>query len=125
MSAVDLTIFHYPRCSKSRKALNFIEKQWTGYRVRLLTDIPPTAEEIRLLAQKLKLSIPELVNPSSDEFRKSLKGKNFSEHEWLKIFTENPLLMRRPLVVKGCRAVFAHPPERILELFDINQMHGA
>lgn len=117
MSTADLTIFHYPRCGKSRKALSFIEKHWPGYKVRLLTEAPPTADEIRLLAQKLKLSIPELVNPSSAEFRKSLRGKNFSEHEWLKIFTENPLLMRRPLVVKACRAVFADPPERIHELF--------
>ena len=58
----------------------------------------------------------ELVRKSEELYKTEYKGKDLTEKEWLTILAENPVLMERPIVTKGERAVVARPPEKVMEL---------
>jgi arsenate reductase len=49
-------------------------------------------------------------------FKEKYKNKNFSEAEWIQILAENPILIERPIIVKGEKAIIGRPPEKVLEL---------
>jgi arsenate reductase (glutaredoxin) len=116
MSAV--TIYHNPRCSKSRNTLALLEEHGVRPTIILYLETPPTAREIAGLLRKLGLTAAQLVRRGEEDYRASGLGKDSSEDEILAALARYPKLIERPIVVRGTRAVLGRPPENVLELLD-------
>ena len=68
------------------------------------------------ILKKLKLKPHELIRTKEQVYIDNFKGKIFSEEEWLQILQDNPILIERPIVINGDKAVIARPPEKVLEI---------
>ena len=112
-----ITIFHNPRCSKSREALNLLKEQGAVIEIKEYLKIPPTHDELKTLLAKLNCKATEIIRTKEDLFIAKYKNKNFSEEEWIQILSENPILIERPIIIKGNRAIIGRPPELVKQLF--------
>ena len=77
---------------------------------------PPTREELRSLVKRLGIKPEQLVRTGEDVFKREFKGRQMTDEQWLSAMSQNPILIERPIVVKGSRAVIGRPPEKVLEL---------
>jgi len=112
----DYTIYHNPRCSKSRNTLALLQASGVEPEIVLYLETPPTARQLRELIRKLGISAAELVRRGEEEFKSCGLGKESSEAELIEAMTSHPRLIERPIVVKGRRAVLGRPPENVLQL---------
>lgn len=111
-------IYHNPRCSKSRQALSLIkEKGYEPVVIEYLKEIP-TAKEFKTLLAKLNMKPEQLLRKGEKEYKEKLKNLNLSDEEWIHIMLENPVLIERPIVVKGNKGVVGRPIENVLELLE-------
>lgn len=111
---MSLTIFHNPRCSKSRQTLQLIEAAGVSPDIRLYLNEPPNAEEIMALINKLGLTSARELMRKGEEAYKSQNLKNeTNETVLIAAMAKNPKLIERPIVVKGQRAVLGRPPENV------------
>jgi arsenate reductase (glutaredoxin) len=111
-----MIIYHNPRCKKSRAGLNFLQDNGKDPEIRLyLTDVL-SAEELKRLIMKLHIPASELVRIQEEQYKKELKGRNFNDDEWIKIYLENPKLIRRPIIEDKYKAVIGDPVEAIQPL---------
>ena len=107
-----LVIYHNPRCTKSRETLALIEKKKPEIVEYLKT--PPSATELKMLLKKLGLSVQDIIRKKEPLFIE--KDKKLSDEKWIAILVKNPVLIERPIVVKGNKAVIGRPPENVLKL---------
>ena len=110
------TIYHNPRCRKSREALALLENTDQSVEIRQYLKEPPTIEELEQLLSKLQLRPMEIVRKSEAIYRDQYKGKDFTDDEWIAILAKHPILIERPIVVQDQKAVLGRPIENILEL---------
>lgn len=110
-------IYHNNRCTKSRCALELIEKKTKGFSVVEYLKTPPTETELKAILKKLGMRAEEIIRRKEPIFKEEFEGKKFSENEWIKILAKNPILIERPIVVKGNKAVIGRPTENVLKLF--------
>jgi arsenate reductase len=111
-----LTIYHNPRCSKSRAALALLQERKVPLRIVEYLKEPPTRAELADLRKKLGLAPAEWIRKGEAEFKAARLDKNSSEAQLLDAMAKHPILIERPIVVRGDRAVVGRPPERVLEL---------
>jgi len=111
------TIYHNPRCSKSRKGLEYLKSKTSEVEVVEYLKKPFTHESFKKVLIKLNKKPFDMVRTQEEIYKKEFKGKNFTDDEWVKIMVENPKLINRPIVVKDNKAVWGNPPEEIDELF--------
>jgi arsenate reductase (glutaredoxin) len=111
-----LKIYHNPRCSKSREGLKYLTDKQCRFEIIQYLDNPLTADELRLILIKLNMKPSEVVRSQEEIFRKELKGKKFTDEEWIHILVQNPKLIQRPIVEGRYKAVIAIPPETIDKL---------
>jgi len=114
----EATIYHNPRCSKSRNALSILnDKKIHVTEVRYL-DCPPTKEELAELCKMMGVKPFDIVRTGEAEF-KALglsKTDNRSDDEWLNILVKTPKLIERPIVKIGDKAIMGRPPENVLSI---------
>lgn len=108
-----LTIYHNPKCRKSREGLQYIQQKGVQCAIVEYLKQPLTRELLKDILMKLNMKPFELVRPQEDEYKEKLKGKKFTDEEWITILLENPKLIQRPIVVKNNKAVLAQPAEEI------------
>lgn len=114
---MDITIFHNPRCSKSRQTLQLLQAQGIEPTIRLYLEDSPKAEEIKQLLTKLAISPRELLRKGEQVYKENkLSNKELSDAELIKAMTEFPKLIERPIVINGDRAKLGRPPEQVLEI---------
>ncbi|GIW42010.1 MAG: arsenate reductase [Candidatus Binatia bacterium] len=111
-----LTIYHNPRCSKSRAALALLQEKKVPLRVVEYLKEPLSFEELKKLQRLLGLSPREWVRKGEEEYKKAKLGPESSDDDILRAMAKYPILMERPIVVRGKRAVVGRPPEKVLEL---------
>lgn len=111
-----ITIYHNPRCSKSRQTLNLIEESGANVEVVPYLINPPSAEELDRILTKLDLEPEQIIRKGESLYKSDFKGKPYSRKEWIKILVKNPILIERPIVVKGNQAVLGRPPENVKKL---------
>jgi arsenate reductase (glutaredoxin) len=112
------TIYHNPRCSKSRNTLALLQEQGIEPDVVLYLETSPGAQEIRGLLEKLGISAAQLVRRGEEAYKECGLNSNSSEEELIAAMASHPKLIERPIVVSGARAVLGRPPENVLELLD-------
>ncbi len=112
-----ITIYHNPRCRKSRAGLAYLEGKGVEFTIRNYFKEPFTPEELRDLLRKLDLPAREMVRTQEAEYKNLYKGRELSDEEWIQAFIEHPKLFKRPVVVKDDKAVWADPPEKMDILF--------
>lgn len=113
----DLTLYHNPRCSKSRGALELLEaRRLTPTVVRYL-ETPLNAAQIKALLGKLGITARQLLRSGEDEYKMlQLADDSLSEAQLIDAIAQHPKLMERPILEVGNKAVIGRPPENILEL---------
>lgn len=111
-----VTIYHNPRCSKSRGALALLRKHGVKPTIVEYLDIPPTNAELKAILAKLRMKPEQIVRRGEDVFKRKYSGKSMNDDQWLEALVKDPILIERPIVVKGDRAVLGRPPENVLEL---------
>jgi len=112
-----MKIYHNPRCKKSRAGLKYLEGKGVEFELREYLKEPVTAGELKDILARMNVKPVELVRTQEDLYKKELKGKKFTDAEWVKLLVENPRLIKRPIVVKDYKAVWADPPEEMDVLF--------
>ncbi len=112
-----VTIYHNPRCSKSRQTLALLEENGIAPEVVQYLDTPPDATALKALLGKLGISARDLLRKGEDEYKTlNLKDPQLSEQQLINAMVAHPKLIERPIVVKGNKAVLGRPPENVLEL---------
>ena len=111
----DVTIYHNPRCSKSREALALLEGRGVSPRVVKYLETPLTAPQLDALTRKLGIEPSALMRTGEDLYAElGLEGRMLSRAEALAILAEHPRLIERPIIETAERAVVGRPPERAL-----------
>lgn len=108
-----ITIYHNPKCRKSRAGLQYIQDKGLEYTVIEYLKTPFSREQFKELLMKLNMRPVEIVRTQEDEFKEKLKGKTFTDEEWITILLENPKLIQRPIVVKNHKAVLGQTGDEI------------
>ena len=111
-----ISIYHNPRCSKSRQAKAILDEQGVDYTVvEYLKDIT-TKEEFKKVLMKLNLKPQDILRKGEAVYKEKFKTAQFTEEEWIEVMLEYPKLIERPIVIKQNKAIVARPPEQVLEL---------
>lgn len=111
------TIYHNPRCTKSRQALSLLEARGIKTDVVLYLESPPDAKTLKAILKKLDIPARELLRKGEDEYKQlKLDNPALTESELVSAMCANPRLIERPIVVNGNRAAIGRPPENILEI---------
>ncbi|QNP40925.1 arsenate reductase (glutaredoxin) [Lysobacter solisilvae (ex Woo and Kim 2022)] len=113
----DTRLYHNPRCSKSRGALELLHERGIQPRVVAYLDTPPDADELRALLQMLALPARALLRTGEDEYQAlGLADPALSEAALIAAMVAHPRLIERPIFVHDGRAVLGRPPEQVLSL---------
>ena len=113
----NFTIYHNPRCSKSRKTLELLKEKGIEPNIVLYLENLLTTDTISNLLALLNMEPRELLRSSETEYKDlGLKDKNTTNGKLIEIMSKHTKLIERPIVVNNQRAVIGRPPENILEL---------
>ncbi|WP_457968023.1 arsenate reductase (glutaredoxin) [Pseudomonas sp. R4-84] len=113
----DLTLYHNPRCSKSRGALELLEARGLTPTVIRYLETPLDAAQLKGLLGKLGISARQLLRTGEDEYKAlDLANENLRENDLIAAIVAHPKLMERPILEAGDKAVIGRPPEKILEI---------
>lgn len=113
----DTRLYHNPRCSKSRGALELLNERGIQPRVITYLETPPSAEELRDLVRMLGLPARALLRTGEDEYTSlGLADASLSDDALIAAMAAHPRLIERPIFVHGGRAVIGRPPEQVLGL---------
>lgn len=113
----DLTLYHNPRCSKSRGALELLEARGLTPTVVRYLETPLNAAQIRALLAKLGLNARQLLRTGEDEYKSlNLADASLSEAQLIAAIAAHPKLMERPILETADKAVIGRPPENLLEI---------
>ena len=112
-----LSIFHNPRCSKSRKTLEIIEINDVEVQVILYLQDPPSVSELNSLLEKLGMKASELVRKGESIIKElDIDLSSISNDDLISIMAEYPILIERPIVFNESSAIIGRPPENVEEL---------
>lgn len=110
-------MYHNPRCSMSRRTLELLQKQGIEPKLRLYLEQHPSQQEIKTLLSKLGITATDLLRTKEDVYKKLVskhgKPSNQIAVQWMATY---PILIERPIVIKGDRARLGRPPEKVLEI---------
>jgi len=108
-----LKIYHNPRCRKSREGLNYLQTKGVDILVIEYLKKGISIEDIREIILKLNISPKDLVRKNEEIFKKELKSLDLNDEEWIKVISENPVLLRRPVVLAKHKGVIGDPAGQI------------
>ncbi|MDO9625469.1 MAG: arsenate reductase (glutaredoxin) [Pseudomonas sp.] len=113
----DLTLYHNPRCSKSRSALQLLEARGLTPTIVRYLDTPPSAAQLSDILGKLGIGARQLLRSGEDDYRTlNLADPGLSEAQLIEAMAAHPKLIERPILIVGSQAVIGRPPEKILEI---------
>ena len=113
-----LILYHNNRCAKSRQALKLLQNSGLKFDTIEYLKKPLTEKEIKNLLKLLQLNAENIIRKGELLYKEKFATTNISENEWIKILANNPVLIERPILVKGNKAILARAPEKILELLN-------
>ncbi len=111
-----ITIWHNPRCSKSREALKLLQAAGVPHQERRYLETPPDLAELTALQALLGLPAIEMMRVKEAAFREMGLSRDMADADLLAAMAEQPKLIERPVLVTEQRALIARPPERVQEI---------
>jgi arsenate reductase len=111
-----LQIYHNSRCSKSRECLILLENSGMEFEIIKYLETPPTYQELEAIIEKLGINPIELIRKKEKLWIENFKNKTFTPTELITMMVSNPILIERPIVINGNKAVIARPIEKISEI---------
>ena len=111
----NITIYHNPRCSKSRQTLNLLIENNVKHNIHLYLEKPLNTNEINNLLKLLDKNADEIIR-KKEEIYKKLALKKASSTELIEAISKNPILLERPIVTDRKKAIIGRPPENVLKL---------
>ena len=113
----NLTIYHNPRCSKSRRSLELRREKGINPDIVLYLETPPSEKQLESILKKLNLKARDLLRKGEAEFKEqNLSDQSKSDQDLIRAMIEFPKLIERPIVIYGERAIIGRPPENVLEI---------
>jgi arsenate reductase len=113
----DLTLYHNPRCSKSRAALQLLEDRGLTPSIVRYLETPPAVEQLQTLLRQLGITPRELLRSGEEAYQQlGLANPALSDTQLIEAMSQHPKLIERPILIAGDKAVVGRPPEKILEL---------
>lgn len=113
----ELTLYHNPRCSKSRGALELLEQRGLNPTVVRYLETPPTAAELRQILTRLGIGPRQLLRSGEEEYKTlDLANPAHGDADIIAAMVAHPKLIERPILVAGDVAVIGRPPEKVLEI---------
>ncbi len=114
---MSVTIYHNPRCSKSRQTLDLIRNKGIEPKVVEYLKTPPSAAELKDILAKLDMEPRELMRRKEAPYgEKNLGNDGLSTDALVKAMVENPILIERPIVLANGKAALGRPPESVLDI---------
>ncbi len=111
-----VTIYHNPRCSKSRQTLALLQEKGVDIEIIEYLKTPPTAEQLDHILTLLGMEPAALMRKNEAEYREHFKGKSLSRNEAIALMVQYPKVIERPIVVNGDKAAIGRPPESVLAI---------
>ena len=111
-----IQIYHNSRCGKSRECLAFLEDSGQEYEVIKYLDTNPTFEELKIIITKLNIKPIELVRQKEKIWVENFKNKTLTDDEIIAAMISNPILIERPIVINGNKAVIARPLTKAMSI---------
>lgn len=108
-----IQILHNPRCGKSREGLSILEESGKEFEVIKYLENNPSKEELKEIIQKLNIEPLKLVRQNEAIWKEEFKNKHLSDDEIIDAMVSNPILIERPIVINGNKAVIGRPPIEI------------
>jgi arsenate reductase len=115
---VTVSIYHNPKCSKSRETLALLRGHGVEPRIVEYLKAPPTAAELKAIIGKLGIQPEQLVRKGEEIYKTKYAGRTLTDAQWIEALVKDPILIERPIVVAGRRAAIGRPPESVLPLLD-------
>ena len=114
MANLEVMIYHNPRCSKSRNALAILQEQGIQPLVVEYLKTPFNAKQISSICLKLGIKPEQLLRKGESVFKEYYSGDNMTDAASIKAMVKHPILIERPIIVCGNKAVIGRPPEQVL-----------
>ena len=114
--AIKTTIFHNPRCSKSRETLQLLHDNKCDIEVVEYLKTELSFNEIQTLIQQLGITPKQLIRTSESIFKELFKDKSLSDQQWIQAMVDYSVLIERPIVIHGNKAVIGRPPVLVLDI---------
>ena len=111
-----IQVFHNARCGKSRDCLAFLDESKQEYEVINYLVDTPTVDELKSLLKKLNINPIALVRQKESIWISNYKGKTLSDDQIINAMVKHPILIERPIVVNGDKAVIARPFEKATDI---------
>jgi len=112
-----VTIYHNPRCTKSRETLALLKQHGIEPRIIEYLKAPPSVLELKGIVKKLGLTPRDIIRDNETRYAElGLKDRKISDDELLALIAANPILLQRPIVVSGNKAAIGRPPENVLKV---------
>ena len=113
----DVTIYHNPRCSKSRQTLALLTQQKVEPNIVKYLEAPPSEETLRDILKKLGMKPRELMRKGEKEYKElGLEDASLTDDQLIRAMVEHPRLIERPIVLKDDKAALGRPPEQVLDI---------
>lgn len=112
-----IQIYHNSRCSKSRQCLSLLENSGVEFEIVKYLEVPPTFQQLEAIIEKLGINPIELIRKKEKLWIEKFKNNTFTPNELIEIMVSNPILIERPIVINGNKAVIARPIEKTSEIF--------
>lgn len=112
-----VTIYHNPRCSKSRQTLALLEERGVAFDVVRYLETPPSASALKSILSKLDMRPRDIIRKGEAPYKElGLDDAGKTDAALIKAMAENPILIERPIVVSGDKAAMGRPPEAVLTI---------
>lgn len=114
---IDITMYHNPRCSKSRQTLQLLEAQGIKPSIILYLETPPDCDTLKRIIHRLAIPIRKLIRTGEPAYKDNdLNNPELDDDALLDAMSRWPTLIQRPIVIKGEQARIGRPPEAILDI---------
>lgn len=114
---MSITIYHNPRCSKSRATLQLLQEKGIESTIIEYLKTPPSADELEEILNKLGMEPRDLMRKGEDAYREAgLDNPALDRKALIAAMVEHPILIERPIVLSKGKAAIGRPPERVLEI---------
>lgn len=112
-----ITIYHNPRCSKSRQTLALLEERGLKPKVVTYLESPPSSSTLKKIIKMLGIAPRELMRKNEEAYKQlGLSDATLTDSQLIQAMVDNPILIERPIVVNGERAALGRPPENVLDI---------